>query len=162
MNMNPEHDLVYITQPSGVPDVWDRIAFHRAGESPYAELKLVHEGQTKSMQHILLAYNPEEYRRECAGCHTLSHHFKQLRETAYQRATTRAARAERGCKMCRQVQQQLQHGGTSPAEEAAIRERLLRERMSARLLEVRRYCRDLGYSLGYALHRFNQTFDRLA
>jgi hypothetical protein len=51
MNMNPEHDLVYITQPSGFPTVWDRIASHRAGKSQYAELKLVHEGQTKSMQH---------------------------------------------------------------------------------------------------------------
>jgi hypothetical protein len=155
---NVESDLVYLQhwQPFVLgAGVWEMIGAYRAkqierGGTP-PELPLASPGQTENIQHLLLAHETGKYRRSCLGCRKLTFHCQQLTYLSDKRARSRADRAKRSCKMCKQVQQQVQLEGDS-ADEAAIRERLLKERMLALVPRVQHLCASRGYELSQVLY----------
>jgi hypothetical protein len=158
MKINPEQDIVYLRQPMAEPSVWSLIAEHHYLEIEEESFdrdedwpsELVHKGQTEIIQHVLLPYNPERHRRKCAGCHKLRYHVQELCDAADQRLRTGKRRARRGCTMCQQVEQQLQLRGISD-NEVTIRQRLLRERMSALLPQMQSVCTATANDLDDAL-----------
>jgi hypothetical protein len=153
-----EHDLVYLKQPITMgpyrPTVWDVIKTARTERENSETLRpeIASQGQTESIQHILLPYRSAKHRRLCLGCHyKLNVHWEQLRYVAYWRAWSRPRRPKRTCKMCHKVQQQIYLEGIS-ADEAAIRKQLLRERMLAMVPDVQNLCTSLNYNLHEILY----------
>jgi hypothetical protein len=71
--MNVEHDLVYIKQPITMgpyrPTVWDVIKTARTERENSETLRpeIASQGQTESIQHILLPYRSAKHRRLCLG-----------------------------------------------------------------------------------------------
>ncbi|KAK4043894.1 hypothetical protein C8A01DRAFT_31992 [Parachaetomium inaequale] len=171
LTINAEKDLVYLHHPVSGPGVWGAMRrIHRRWPVPgddedddEVSLRIAsNPDQSKNIQHILLPFHADEYRRICVGCHKLEHHYEQMRHLARNRVRDRDDRArgagrwagrpgvKPACKMCRRVQQQLQASGED-ADEAAVRERLLRERMLAMLPEVRLDCEAADYHLDVIL-----------